>query len=218
MNTNQDWQVSVNFSSANTPVEARQDQPAMGFYRVRCSEANYFPPTDGKKPAIRLRLSIIESAHDSGEMGNTMTNWVNLPNESQTESARAWTERFLKATLIGLGHSRDEVTGANGDVPLNAGAFMAREGYIHYEGYNPHDKSTRANISWISGDQYERGIKGEFKVPLKNAQVSSIDAAPAAISATAGFSTATPMATVPTFGAPPSNNVVNAIDSLLSGV
>lgn len=216
MNTNQDWQVSVNFSSANAPVEARQGQPAMGFYRVRCSEASYFPPTDGKKPAIRLRLSIIESAHDSGEMGNTMTNWVNLPNESQTESARAWTERFLKATLIGLGHSRDEVTGANGDVPLSASAFVSREGYIHYEGYNPQDKSTRANITWVSGDQYERGIKGEFKVPLKNTQVSSIDAPPPAISATAGFSTATPA--MPTFGAPPSNNKANAIDSLLADI
>lgn len=217
MNTTNDWQVTVNFSSNNTPIEARQGQPTMGFYRVRCGEAQYYPETeDGKKPFIRLRLSIIESAHDSGEVGNSMSDRVNLPSDSQTEAARAWTEKFLKGTLLGLGHDRKEVTTADGVVNLGPDAFMDREGYIHYEPYIPQDKNTNSNIVWVSAEQYERGIKGEFKVPLKNTQVSSIDAPPAAISATAGFSTATPPAT--TFGAPSgNNNLAHSIDSMLAG-
>ena len=184
----ENWSVTVNFSSDNAPVEARQGQATMGFYKVRCTDTTYYPPTDdGKKPFIRLLLSITEAAHDAGEMGNTITDRVNVPTEQQSPEARAWTERFLKTTLIGLGHDRAQVAGANGGVNLNASAFEGKEGYLHYEPYNANDKSSRSNIVWVSEEQYQRGLKGEFKVTLKNAPASSIDTPAPAISATAGF-------------------------------
>jgi hypothetical protein len=186
----QDWSITVNFNAANAPVEARQGQATMGFYKVRCADTTYYPPTDdGKKPFIKLLLSITESAHDASEVGNNVTDRVNVPTEQQSDSARAWTERFLKTTLIGLGHDKAQVAGANGGVTLNSEAFKGREGFMHYEPYNPNDKSSRSNIVWVSEDQYQRGLKGEFKVTLKNVASSSIDTPVAAISATSGFST-----------------------------
>lgn len=189
--SNNDWQITVNFNSNNTPIEARQGQASMGFYKVRCGEAQYYPPTDdGKKPFVRLRLNITESAHDAAEVGNVVSDRVNVPTDAQSTEARAWTERFLKATLIGLGHDRGGITSANGGINLGCEAFLGREGYLHYEPYNAQDKSSRSNITWVSVEQYERGVKGEFKVPLKNAQPSSIDTPAPAISASAGFTTA----------------------------
>ena len=189
--SNNDWQITVNFNSNNTPIEARQGQASMGFYKVRCGEAQYYPPTDdGKKPFVRLRLNITESAHDAAEVGNVVSDRVNVPTDAQSTEARAWTERFLKATLIGLGHDRGGITNANGGINLGCEAFLGREGYLHYEPYNAQDKSSRSNITWVSVEQYERGVKGEFKVPLKNAQPSSIDTPAPAISASAGFTTA----------------------------
>ena len=200
-----DWSVTVNFSPDNAPVEARQGQATMGFYRVRCTDTTYYPPTaDGKKPFIRLRLSIIEAAHDASEMGNTITDRVNVPTEQQTPEARAWTGRFLKTTLIGLGHDRAQVAGASGGVNLNAQAFAGREGYLHYEPYNPHDKESRSNVVWVTEAQYQSGLKGEFKVTLKNVKSSSIDTPAPAISATAGFTS-----NGANFGAPAATSAPN---------
>ena len=193
-----DWSITVNFNAANAPVEARQGQAGMGFYKVRCSGTEYYPPTDdGKKPFIKLALGITEAAHDAAEVGNTVTDRVNVPTEQQTTSARAWTERFLKGTLIGLGHDKAQVVAANGNIALNADAFQGREGYLHYEPYNPNDKSSRSNIVWVSEEQYQRGLKGEFKVTLKNTASSSIDAPAPTISAAVGFNTRTPSTFTP---------------------
>ena len=219
----QEWAITVNFSAANAPVEARQGQAAMGFYKVRCADTTYYPPTDdGKKPFIKLSLSIIESAHDTAQMGNTVTDRVNVPTEQQSDSARAWTERFLKTTLIGLGHDKAQVAGANGGVTLKADAFQGREGYMHYEPYTPNDQSSRSNIVWVSEEQYQRGLKGEFKVTLKNVASSSIDTPAAAISVPVGFTTATSGGGT-TFGAAApaasnsaSNSTAVGIESLLA--
>ena len=213
----ENWSVTVNFSPDNAPVVARQGQASMGFYKVRCTDTTYYPPTDdGKKPFIRLSLSITEAAHDATEMGNTVTDRVNVPTEQQSPEARAWTERFLKTTLIGLGHNQDEVAGANGGVTLNSEAFQGREGYMHYEPYNANDKSSRSNIVWVTSEQYERGLKGEFKVTLKNAPATSIDMPAPAITATAGFSSASNGAGGMSLGGAPAAGGATGIESLLA--
>tara|TARA_R110002060_G_scaffold43038_2_gene54538 strand:+ start:100 stop:756 length:657 start_codon:yes stop_codon:yes gene_type:complete len=214
---NGNWSINVNFNPDNTPVEARQGQAGMGFYKVRCSDTTYYPLTDdGKKPFIRLALSITESAHDTAEVGNTVSDRVNVPSDAQTPDARAWTERFLKTTLIGLGHDKAEVSGAAGGITLNSEAFKGSEGYMHYEPYNPNDKGSNSNITWVTSEQYARALKGEFKVPLKNAGSSSIDTP--VISATAGFtSTSNNGGGMALGGAPTTGSTgVGSLESLLA--
>ena len=161
-----------------------------GFYKVQYTNAEFYPFKDGKKPFIQLTLTISESAHDAGEVNNTLRDRVNVPHESQTTSAKEWTEKFLKTTMIGLGHDAAQVSGLSGALTLGPTVFVGREGVMHYEPYDPNDKSTRSNVTWVTPEQYGRGVQGTFKVPLKN-KPATIDTPAAAALPPAGFTTAT---------------------------
>jgi hypothetical protein len=216
------WEVTVNFNSNNAPVIAGESQPVMGFYKARCTASKFFPFKDGKKPYIELTLSIVESSHDAGEIGNTLRERVNVPHESQDPKNAAWTEKFLKTTLIGLGHDPAQVSQANGAMSLGANAFDGREGYLFYEPYTPGDKSTRSYVTWVNADQYARGCAGTYKVNLRNSQTASIAGPTAAAVPPSGFaSQPTITGAAPAaggFGAPaasPANGVSNALASIL---
>ena len=183
MNEMNNWQVNVTLTPDVAPIESRQGQPKNGFYKVRCTEATLYPPKSGKIPAIRLMLTIIESANDAAEVGNTMSDWINLPDDSQSPDKRATTQAFLKGTLIALGHDRDKVMSANGDIGLSRESLVGKEGCMHYEAYE--GDGTRSYCTWLRGEHYERALQGEFKVKLRNPQSASIDAP--APSAPTGF-------------------------------
>tara|TARA_Y100000034_G_scaffold127901_1_gene181572 strand:- start:304 stop:945 length:642 start_codon:yes stop_codon:yes gene_type:complete len=176
----QNWNTTVTFTPDVTPIESRQGQPGNGFYKVRCTDAIFYPAKDKKVPAVRVMLTITEAAGDSAEMGNTLEDWVRLPGDSQTPEKRATTQAFLKGTLIALGHDREQVMSANGDIGLGRDSFVGKEGCMFYEAWK--GDGTNSNVTWLKSEHYERGLRGEFKVKLQNAQASSIDApaAPAA--------------------------------------
>ena len=129
------WEVSVEFNPSNSPVTANAGPPVQGFYKVASNNSRFVPPTGGKKPYIELTLSIIESSHDASEIGNSIREFVNVPSSDQSDDKRAWTERFLKTAMVGLGHDAASIATANGPLTLGSGVFDGREGYIHYEPY-----------------------------------------------------------------------------------
>jgi hypothetical protein len=183
MNEGNNWQVNVTLTPDVAPIESRQGQPKNGFYTVRCTDATLYPAKAGKIPAIRMMLTIIESPNDPSEVGNTMSDWINLPDASQNDSKRATTQAFLKGTLIALGHDRDKVMAANGDIGLNRDSFVGKSGCMFYESYQ--GDGTRSYCTWLRAEHYAKGLSGEFSVKLRNPKTSSIDAP--APSAPTGF-------------------------------
>ncbi len=210
------WEVSVEFNPSNSPVTANAGPPVQGFYKVASNNSRFVPPTGGKKPYIELTLSIIESSHDASEIGNSIREFVNVPSSDQSDDKRAWTERFLKTAMVGLGHDAASIATANGPLTLGSGVFDGREGYIHYEPYVAGDKSTKSYVTWVDADQYARGVAGNFKVSLRNKPKTALDAPRAAAKAPQGFmSAATPAVTTPA-EAPVSNGAAaTSLASLL---
>jgi len=192
------WEVAVTFDASNAPLTANAGPPVLGFYKVGANASKFVPANGSKKPYIELTLSIIEASHATSEVGNSVREFVNVPTLDQPADKRAWTERFLKTAMVGLGHDPQAIASANGAMKLSEAVFDGREGYIHYEPYVVGDKNTKSYLTWVSPEQYARGVAGNFKVALRNKAKSAIDAAPrAAAVAPSGFMSTPAVAIVP---------------------